>query len=54
MGVKFDARRQYGLKLGNPKEFYHESHRPTHFLELASMDPQEATLADAEVPDHFA
>jgi hypothetical protein len=29
------------LKLANPKEYYHESHRPTHFLDFASADDQD-------------
>eukprot|EP00793_Prasinoderma_coloniale_P002374 PRCOL_00001855-RA len=30
-GVKFSADAQYGLKLGLPKEFYAEEHRPEHY-----------------------
>jgi len=26
---------KYALRLANPKEFYHEQHRPTHFLEFS-------------------
>ena len=29
---------KYALKLANPKEFYHEAHRPTHFLEFSGME----------------
>ena len=32
---------KYALKLANPKEYYHESHRPTHFLDFASADDQD-------------
>ena len=35
MGVKFSSTMKYDLKLGVPKEFYHESHRPVHFLNWA-------------------
>jgi len=45
-GVKFDARRKFGLKLGNPKEFYHEAHRATHFLSL--NEEMEAPAIDGE------
>ena len=38
VGVKHSPGMQYGLKLANPREFYHESHRPTHFLEFATAD----------------
>ena len=30
-GVKHSPGMKYALRLANPKEFYHESHRPTHF-----------------------
>eukprot|EP00286_Rhodomonas_abbreviata_P014338 CAMPEP_0181321322 /NCGR_PEP_ID=MMETSP1101-20121128/18616_1 /TAXON_ID=46948 /ORGANISM="Rhodomonas abbreviata, Strain Caron Lab Isolate" /LENGTH=2399 /DNA_ID=CAMNT_0023429127 /DNA_START=170 /DNA_END=7369 /DNA_ORIENTATION=+ len=38
MGVKHQASMAYGLKLDNPKEFYHESHRPVHFLQFAAIE----------------
>eukprot|EP00494_Astrolonche_serrata_P032449 UN32718 len=41
MGQKWSEKMQYGIKLGNPLSFYHELHRPTHFLKFADMDPQE-------------
>ena len=28
---------KYGLKLENPKEFYHELHRPVHFINFTSQ-----------------
>ncbi len=28
---------KYGLKLDNPKEFYHELHRPVHFINFTSQ-----------------
>ena len=37
MGMKHSVNMKYGLKLDNPKEFYHESHRPGHFLKFATM-----------------
>lgn len=38
MGVKHSASMRYGLRLAPPKEFYHEVHRPTHFLEFSSLE----------------
>ena len=38
MGVKHQTTMKYGLKLDNPKEFYHEMHRPVHFLQFASVE----------------
>ena len=37
-GVKHSPGMKYSLKLANPREFYHECHRPTHFLEFSSAD----------------
>ena len=38
---------KYGLKLETPKEFYHEIHRPLHFLNFSSLE--DATIeADRE------
>jgi len=44
MGVKHAPGMKYGLKLENPKEFYHEVHRPAHFLNFSSLD---STAVDA-------
>eukprot|EP00285_Hemiselmis_virescens_P000530 CAMPEP_0173408200 /NCGR_PEP_ID=MMETSP1356-20130122/69053_1 /TAXON_ID=77927 ORGANISM="Hemiselmis virescens, Strain PCC157" /NCGR_SAMPLE_ID=MMETSP1356 /ASSEMBLY_ACC=CAM_ASM_000847 /LENGTH=189 /DNA_ID=CAMNT_0014369465 /DNA_START=12 /DNA_END=581 /DNA_ORIENTATION=- len=38
MGVKHQQSMAYGLRLDNPKEFYHEAHRPVHFLQFASIE----------------
>ena len=56
-GVKFSSTMAYSLQLANPKEFYHESHRQTHFLEFATVgaDAQgegDAALA-ADVENQF-
>ncbi|CAG9461905.1 unnamed protein product [Pedinophyceae sp. YPF-701] len=51
MGTKWQSKMRYGLKLSNPREFYHEVHRPTHFVDFASLE-EAAIPADRE--DHFA
>jgi len=51
MGVKHSATMKYGLKLGNPHDFYHESHRPGHFLKFSTIDDASAEQSDRE--DHF-
>eukprot|EP00887_Chlorella_sp_A99_P006813 scaffold2.g6813.t1 len=48
-GVKFSTGMKYGLKLANPREFYAEVHRPTHFIDFASLEFQEPE-ADVENP----
>ena len=37
MGIKMTPSMKYGLKLANPKEYYHELHRPNHFLEFSEV-----------------
>ena len=37
-GVKHSPNMKYGLKLANPKEYYSEVHRPTHFLEFSTLE----------------
>jgi len=48
-GTKFSASAKYGLKLANPREFYAEIHRPTHFLEFSTLEDAEPE-ADVENP----
>ena len=49
MGVKFSSTMKYDLKLGVPKEFYHESHRPVHFLNWAGeMNKQSEAGTDSD------
>jgi pre-mRNA-processing factor 8 len=54
MGVKHSLNMKYALKLENPKEFYHETHRPAHFLNFAALDTKfEETVPSAEREDLF-
>ena len=48
MGVKHDPNRKYDLALANPKEFYHEVHRPSHFMNFSSIENAEHYIADRE------
>jgi len=44
MGVAHSTSMKYSLQLANPKEFYHEMHRPAHFLQFAATeDDMDAT-----------
>ncbi|KAI9583820.1 pre-mRNA-processing-splicing factor 8 [Glossina fuscipes] len=53
MGVRHDPNMKYDLQLANPKEFYHEIHRPSHFLLFANLeDAGDGSGADRE--DVFA
>jgi len=51
MGVRHSTNMRYELQLANPKEFYHEVHRPSHFLNFSSIEDTEQA-ADRE--DLFA
>jgi pre-mRNA-processing factor 8 len=46
MGVKHTPNMKYGLKLANPKEYYHEVHRPAHFLNFSAMEEGEENQGD--------
>lgn len=39
---------KYELLLANPKEFYNEVHRPSHFLNFAAMEDLEESNVDME------
>ncbi|CAI9095939.1 OLC1v1031983C1 [Oldenlandia corymbosa var. corymbosa] len=42
LGVKRSASKQYEEKLGNPKDYYREDHRPTHFLSFNYLEEGES------------
>ncbi|CAK9297987.1 unnamed protein product [Gordionus sp. m RMFG-2023] len=48
MGVRHDVNMKYELALANPKEFYDEVHRPSHFLNFSSIEDTEQVVADRE------
>ncbi|CEM02373.1 unnamed protein product [Vitrella brassicaformis CCMP3155] len=48
MGVKHSINMKYHLTLDNPKEFYHELHRPAHYLQFAQMEAAPDEGADRE------
>ncbi|KAH1004184.1 hypothetical protein HUJ04_003975 [Dendroctonus ponderosae] len=48
MGVRHDPGMKYELQLSNPREFYHEVHRPAHFLNFSSLEDADGAGADGE------
>ena len=52
MGVRHNVNMDYGVKLGLPKEFYHELHRPVHFLTFTAMD--DTDVKEVDMDDNFA
>jgi pre-mRNA-processing factor 8 len=42
IGVRHASEMKYGVKLGTPREYYHEDHRPTHFLKFSNMEEAKA------------
>lgn len=51
MGSSHSPDMKYHLKLDVPKEFYHEIHRPSHFLNFSTME--ESSL-ETDLDDVFA
>ncbi|KAF3450897.1 hypothetical protein FNV43_RR06986 [Rhamnella rubrinervis] len=51
MGVKHTPGMRYGVKLGAPREYYHEDHRPTHYLEFSNLE--EGDVAEGDREDTF-
>ena len=53
MGYGHTENMEYGVTLGVPKEFYHEVHRPHHFLNFSMMEDvstQTAVTSSASTP----
>lgn len=50
-GVNHTPSMRYALKMDVPIEFYHEMHRPSHFLSFAALEETAASQGTAEV-DH--
>lgn len=48
LGVRHEANMKYELMLSNPKDFYHEVHRPSHFMNFTSIEEGDAVAADME------
>ena len=47
-GVHHDVNMKYDLALASPKEFYHEVHRPAHFLIFSGIEEGEVVGIDRE------
>lgn len=48
VGVRHSDSMSYDLRLANPKEFYHEVHRPSHFLNFGTIEEADIVSADRE------
>jgi len=53
IGARHDANMKYELMLANPKEFYHEVHRPQHFLNFTNFEESGADAAGADIEDMY-
>ena len=49
MGVRHDPTMKYELQLANPKEFYHEVHRPLHFINFSGLEDAGAATNQVEI-----
>lgn len=54
MGVRHAPSMKYGVKLGTPREYYNEDHRPTHFLEFSNMEEKGETVVEGDREDTFS
>lgn len=54
MGVAHSPGMKYTLRLANPKEFYHEAHRPTHYQQFAETSDAAAAENEADREDLFS
>lgn len=58
MATRYNQDLRYNFKLENPREFYHESHRPRHFLMFQSIESHAVDIKEDDVSadreDHFA
>jgi pre-mRNA-processing factor 8 len=52
MGVKHSTAMKYSLCVENPKEYYHECHRPAHFLNFTQQEDQ-GQDGGADQEDYF-
>ena len=46
--MRHSASMHYELQLAKPREFYHEIHRPAHFLNFTAIEDVEPVSADRE------
>ena len=53
IGLKIDPGSEFSYTLGCPKDFYHESHRPSHFLGFNKMDDDPEDGQNDDVEDLF-
>jgi pre-mRNA-processing factor 8 len=47
MGINFTENLKYSLVIDHPYDYYHEAHRPSHFIDFALQDDEDET----EAPD---
>ncbi len=52
-GVRHNPDMKYEISLANPKEFYHEVHRPSHFLNFSAVDEGEAMAIGTDREDLY-
>eukprot|EP00475_Leptophrys_vorax_P028124 TRINITY_DN40512_c0_g1_i2.p1 TRINITY_DN40512_c0_g1~~TRINITY_DN40512_c0_g1_i2.p1 ORF type:complete len:835 (-),score=203.10 TRINITY_DN40512_c0_g1_i2:50-2554(-) len=53
MGMMHSVNMKYGLRLGNPRDFYDQSHRPNHFLKFSRLDDDAMQLDQSELENNF-
>jgi len=53
IGLKIDQNLRFNYVSGHPKEFYHEAHRSSHFINFNRLEEENTRDNDDEKEDHF-
>lgn len=53
IGIQHTSSMKYSLSLANPKDYYHEIHRPSHFLNFAKTPEETGDTENADKEDFF-
>ena len=48
VGLGLNANMKYSLILANPKEYYHENHRASHFIKFVGIENPDQEQAELE------
>lgn len=48
VGLGLNANMKYSLVLANPKEYYNENHRASHFIKFIGVDNNEQDTAETD------
>ena len=53
MGLSNVANMKYGLIFANPKDYYHETHRTSHFIKFNKQDADDDEKDVVDLDNYF-